>query len=207
MKITVIGATGPTGREITDQLLKAGHEVSALVRDPSRLDLSHPNLTTTVGDVFSDDRLEKAMGASQAVVIALGSGNSLGKTTIRSQGTQRILEIMAKLNITRVLAISAMGTGDSWNQMGMINRLFYALLLKHSRADHEAQEAAITSTRLDWTIIRPSGLTNNPGTGTYLMGEGIRAKTSQIPRADVADCVVRVLNDPSYYRKAITVTN
>jgi len=60
----------------------------------------------------------------------------------------------------------------------MFNKLFFATLLKSSREDHEAQEAAIKESGLDWTVIRPSGLVDTPRTGGYVFGENILAKTS-----------------------------
>ncbi len=79
--------------------------------------------------------------------------------------------------------------------------------LKSTRKDHEAQEAAVKTSGLDWTIIRPSGLTNEPRTGNYSVGENIHAKTYQISRADVADLILNELEKRLWVCKAVTITN
>ena len=114
---------------------------------------------------------------------------------------------MKAQNIQRLLVVSAMGTGESWKTLSLVNKFFYAALLKSSREDHEAQEAAVKESGLDWTIIRPSGLTEEPLTGIYEVGENILAKTSKISRADVADLILKELEDNAFVHKAVTITN
>ncbi len=79
--------------------------------------------------------------------------------------------------------------------------------MKSIRKDHEIQESFVKESKLDWTIIRPSGLTDLALTGVYKIGERIKAKTSQIPRADVADLILKELNEKNNLVKAITITN
>jgi uncharacterized protein YbjT (DUF2867 family) len=80
-------------------------------------------------------------------------------------------------------------------------------LLKSSREDHEGQEAAVKGSGLDWTIVRPSGLTDAPRTGVYDVGENIPANTSRIARADVADLILKELKVNALIGKAVTITN
>lgn len=206
-KIIVFGSTGKTGLEIVKNLLSEGHEVTAFVRDPSRLEINSENLKITTGDIFDREAVSGAVQNQDAVVVALGTGQSLGKSEIRSAGTANVIKAMMNKGIKRLLVISAMGVGESWNDLSLINRLFFATLLKNSRRDHEAQEQHIKATRLDWTIIRPSGLTDDPVTGIYGFGSSIRSGNSRIARADVAHLLHRILDDSSYFRKAITITN
>lgn len=81
------------------------------------------------------------------------------------------------------------------------------MLLKSSREDHEAQEVVVKESGLDWTIVRPSGLTDEPRTGVYEFGENILAKTSKIARADVADLILKELGQNELVQKAVTITN
>jgi uncharacterized protein YbjT (DUF2867 family) len=80
-------------------------------------------------------------------------------------------------------------------------------VLKNARVDHEAQEAAVKASGLDWTIIRPSGLVNTLGAGVHGVGEHIRAKTSRSPRADVADLILNELAEGALLHKAVAITN
>ena len=187
MKLLVFGATGGTGREVVKQALESGYKVTAFVRDPARMPVTDERLTLITGDVFDPASVEQAVQGNDIVVCALGAGSDLKKTTVRTTGTKNIIRGMESHGVKRLFVVTAMGTGESWNDLSLLNKFFYAALLKNSRADHEAQEAAVKESGLDWTIIRPSGLTNDPRTGTYQVGENIPAQTSQIARADVAD--------------------
>ena len=206
MKFTIFGATGNTGLELVKQALEKGHQVTAFVRDPSRFSIKHDQLNIFTGDVFDLASVAEAVQGQDAIVCALGS-SELKKTTVRAEGTANIIQAMKEHGIQRLLVVTAMGTGESWNTLSMVNKLFYATLLKSSREDHEAQETAVKQSELDWTIIRPSGLTDEPRTGVYEVGENILAKTSKIARADVADLIVKELEHNELIHKAVTITN
>ena len=208
MKIAVFGATGGTGNEIVKQALEAGHEVTAFVRDAARLSIQNEKLTVVMGDVFDADSVAKAVQGQDAVVCALGAGSDLKKTTVRTTGTVNMINVMQQANGTkqRLIVVTAMGTGESWDDMSLLNKFFYAVLLKNTREDHEAQEAAIKESGLDWTIIRPSGLSDKPLTGAYHVGQRVSAKTSEISRADVADLILNELEQKIWIGKAITIT-
>ena len=188
------------------QALEKGHQVTAFVRDPSRISIDHNQLNVVTGDVLDPESVAEAVPGHDAVVCALGSSD-LKKTTVRATGTTNIIHAMKQHNVQRLLVVTAMGTGDSWNTLSFINKFFYATLLKSSRADHEAQEAAVKESGVDWTIIRPSGLTDEPRTGVYEVGENILAKTSKIARADVADLILKELEQNALIHKAVTITN
>lgn len=207
MKLAIFGATGKTGIEIVKQSLEQGHDVTAFVRTPSKLTLEHERLTLFTGDAFEEASAAEAIQGQDAVICALGSGMELNKTSIRTTGTINIIKGMQKHAVKRLMVISAMGVGESWDDLSKMNKFIFAFLMKSVRADHEAQEAAVKESGLDWTLIRPSGLTDDPGTGVYDIGENIPAKTSKIPRADVADLIIKELNEKIWVGKGITITN
>jgi len=207
MKIAVFGATGKTGLEIVKQALEGGHNVTAFVRDPARLAIENKNLSVVIGDVFNEASVAQAIKGQDAAVCALGAGSDLKKTTVRANGTVNIIKGMKKNNVKRLMVVTAMGVGESWDTLSLVNKFFFAVLLKSSRDDHEAQEAAVKESGLDWTIIRPSGLVDTPRTGVYDFGENIPAKTSKIARADVADLILKELEQTTHIGKALTISN
>jgi putative NADH-flavin reductase len=207
MNVAIFGSTGKTGIELVKQAIEQGHTVTAFVRDPARLAIENENLTYVTGDVFDASSVVKAVEGQDAVVCALGAGSELKKTTVRTTGTINIINAMQTNNIKRLIVITAMGVGDSWNTLSTINKLFFATLLKSSRVDHETQEAAVKESGLDWTIVRPSGLTETPRTGVYDVGENILATTSKIARADIADLILKELDQNAMIGKAVTITN
>lgn len=206
MKLAIFGATGGTGDELVKQALERGHTVTAFVRNPGQLASLAERLTIITGDVHALANVELAVQGQDAVICALGSRN-LKKTMIRAEGTVNIIAAMQKHNVKRLFVISAMGVGESWNTLSLVNQLFFAVLLNNTRQDHAAQEAAVKASGLEWTIVRPSGLVDTPRTGVYSVGENIRAKTSKIPRADVADLILNDLVQRAWVCKAVTITN
>lgn len=206
MKIVIFGSTGKTGLEITKQAFARGHQVTAFFRDPAKMPLSNDHLTTVTGDVYDLTSVQKAIKGKDAVICTLGS-RDLKKTSIRTIGTKNIIQVMNQTGVQRLIVVSAMGIGESWQTLSFLNKLFFATVLKSSRTDHEAQEAAVKASDLDWTIIRPSGLTDTSRTSQYQVGENIQATTSTIARADVADFILNELDSNSWIGKAVTVTN
>ena len=207
MKIVIFGATGGTGLELVKQALEGGHTVTAFLRDPVRMPLEDKNLKLVTGDVFDSSSVDQAVAGQDAVICALGAGNDLKKTRVRTVGTENIINGMGKHDIKRLVVITAMGVGESWDTLSMMNKLFFATLLKSSRDDHEAQESAVKESGVDWTIIRPSGLQDSPHTGEYDYGENIQVKKSTIARADVADLIIKSLEDDQLIGKAVTISN
>ena len=206
MKVAIFGATGGIGVELVKQALKRGHAVTAFVRDPARLAGQGLDLTIITGDINDRPGVMRCVQGQEAVLCALGA-RDLKPSMVRTSGTINIIHAMQQHNVRRLLVVSAMGISTSWNSLSFVNKLFFATMLRHARTDHEAQESAVKASGLDWTIVRPSGLVNTPGTGVYLVGENIRAKTSKIPRADVADLMLNTLAEGSLLRQAVTITN
>jgi len=206
MKLVVFGATGKTGQEIVKQSLAQGYEVTAFVRDPSKMALEHDDLKIMTGDIFEFTAVTQAIQGQDAVICSLGT-SELGKTTVRSEGTANITKAMKENHVNRLVVVSAMGVAESWSTLSIVNKLFFATLLRSSRQDHEEQEVVVKESDLDWTIIRPSGLTDTPQTESYAIGENIIGKTSKIARADVAHAIIKEIHDNTFVHRAVTITN
>ena len=88
MKFLLIGATGPTGQEIVQQGLAQGHEITALVRDASKITVSGPHLNLVAGDILNPLEVDAAMAGQDAVVCSLGTGVTFKHVTLFSDGTR-----------------------------------------------------------------------------------------------------------------------
>ena len=207
MNLVIFGATGGTGLQVIKAALDQGHTVTAFVRDPNRLSIRNQQLQVVSGDVTDPEAVAQVIHNQDAVICTLGGGRDLKKTTIRTTGTEHIIQAMDEHKVNRLVVVTAMGTGESWDSLSALNKVFFATVLSSARADHENQEKAVKASELDWTIIRPSGLTDGPRTGEYQSGENIRAKSSTIARADVADLILKSLEDDQMIRKALTITH
>lgn len=206
MHVAVFGATGGTGRQVVQQALAAGHRVTALVRNPDRLGIRHDDLTVVVGDVLDADKVTQTLAGADAVVISLGN-TANNPDYIVSQGTQVIVDAMKRLGRPkRIVVVSSLGVGESKDQVPFAFKMLMKTVLKKPMEDKERQEAIIKGSGLDWTIVRPGGLTDGPATGRYKAGLDPKIVAGQVSRADVAAFVLQQLTDDIYLRKAPAIT-
>src|SRR5262245_10485143 len=124
MKIIVFGASGKTGREVVSQALERGHDVTAFVRNPAKLNVSHERLTVAQGDVMNPASVNVAMPGQDAALIAIGHTRYLGPSNTLSHGTQNIIDAMKLHGVRRIVCESALGTGDSTGRLGVYYTLF-----------------------------------------------------------------------------------
>ena len=113
MKIAVFGATGGTGKQVVQQALAAGDQVTALVRDPAKLAVDSANLTVVTGTVLDAAKVEETLQGTDAVVVSLGNTDS-NPDYVVSQGTQVIVDAMKQLGQPkRIIIVSSLGVGES----------------------------------------------------------------------------------------------
>jgi len=207
MTIAVIGGTGKTGRLVVTAALAAGHQVRVLARDPDKIPPAF-GLEFIKGDVLDGGRVMATLTGCEAVVIALGAVKG-GPTDVCSAGTFLVLQAAAKAGTKTVVAISSLGVGDSRLDVPFVFRLIATLFLKKVMADKETQEAMLRASGLSWVILRPTGLTDGPATGTAVTGTGKmmegfaagKVPKGQVSRADVAAFALRAVTDPALAQK------
>jgi putative NADH-flavin reductase len=208
MRIIVFGASGATGRHLVGQALADGHEVTAFVRNASRLDTRTGQLTVVVGDVAEATVVRSAIEGQDGVLSALGAATPLGRDRTLVDGVRHIVRAMEQSGVRRLVYLSFLGVREGRRQLSLVGRYLVApTLLRNVVADHEVKERIIRQSTLDWVIVRPPRLTNGARRGNYRSGLDIRA-TSVIPRisrADLAEFMLRQLSDDAYVRNAPAV--
>ena len=186
MRLLILGATGPTGRNLVDQALGAGHEVTALARNPSRLTIRHPRLAVVAGDATYARTLEDAMGGKDAVLSTLGAGNSL-RSQIASRAVAALIPAMRARALNRVIFLSSFGVGESLEHASLLQRIAFRTLLRQIFADKAKADAMLRASGLGWTLVYPTLLTNGARAGRYRVGERLAMRgMPTISRADVA---------------------
>lgn len=205
MKLAVFGATGGIGTQITEQALAAGHEVTILVRDLARMKIDHEKLYVVIGNVLDPGKVEEAVAGSEAVIITLGN-TSDNPDMVVSSGTEHIIQAMQKQGISRLVAVTSLGVGDSKDQVPLSFKMLMKTVLRKTMEDKERQEELIRHSELDWIIVRPGGLTNGPPTGNYTYGVDPAIMAGQISRADAAEFVLKQLTDDTFLHQATAVT-
>ena len=205
MKIAVFGATGGVGRAFVYQALAAGHTVTALVRDPARLDIQNDNLSLVTGNVLDAAAVAQTVDGAEAVLCTLGN-TANNPDMVVSQGTVEIVAAMATHGVRRLVVISSLGVGESKDQVPFAFKMLMKTVLRKAMQDKEAQEALVKATNLDWTIIRPGGLSNEPASGNYKAGLDRSISAGMVSRADVAAFALQEMVSPQYLHQAPAIT-
>lgn len=202
MKLALFGASGTTGRFVVKEALDRGHEVVALTRNPSKLDIEHDRLTAITGDVLDPAVVEETVAGTDAVISLLGAG--MRRTTLRTDGTRTIVEAMHRQGITRLISQSVFGLGDSADRLPLHWRLLVKpVLLRNAYRDHAGQEAIVVSSGLDWTITRPVSLRDVAPTGHYQHGPASAMDdiTLKIGLTDLARFTLDQLDSDKYMHR------
>lgn len=210
LKMTIFGATGGIGSHLVRQALDAGHQVTAVVRDRARFDVSHPALdVATVPGLTDPDVLRSALESSDAAISGVGPrGRKDGP--VASSTTRGILRAMQASGVRRFLAVSAVPVGPVPEGESFINRRillpFISAFARDVYADLAEMENEIRRSATEWTIVRPPKLVDKPLTGHYrtVIGGNV-PRAYSISRADVAHAMLAALDDPATLRQAIGV--
>jgi kynurenine 3-monooxygenase len=203
MKITVVGGNSGTGAQVVRLAQAAGHTVTCLSRKGAAA--TSNNVQDVVGDATDPAVARSAVDGADAVVITVGG--SAGTDRNRTAVTRSVIAGMQAAGVRRLVVHSSLGVGDSMSLMPAPVRVFARTVLGKTLADHAEQEAAAEASGLDWTIVRPGGLTDDPATGAYVAqstSEG-RSMKNRISRADVAAHIVAILDDPASYGQALAM--
>lgn len=210
MNLLIIGGTGKTGRELIKQGLDKGHCITAIVRNPNKLQINHPNLHIVKGNVLIPHTLEHAFKGQDAVLSALGHKRFFIKTTILSRGTKNIITAMDKHGVNRLLCITSLGINESRYGLGLYYTFFVIpFIIYFYFRDKEKQEKLIRKSGLDWTLIRPGQLTMGKLRTTYKHGEDLGSYifTKMVSRADVAHFILQELETKQYINQCPAITN
>jgi putative NADH-flavin reductase len=219
MKLTVVAATGGIGRQIVTQAVAAGHDVTAVVRNPARVTA---DVRTVQVDMAAADpiALESAIGGSDAVLSCLGP-RTRTEAGVVAPGARSVIEAMSATGVRRIVVVSAapVGTVPSPGRPnppkhdpgeGFVMR--YVLtptikkVLRGNYRDLALMEDLLRDSRLDWTVVRPPRLTDTPLTGKYRTAAGRNLRRGvRVSRADVAHYMLRVLDEQETIRQAMGI--
>jgi putative NADH-flavin reductase len=225
MKLTIFAATGGIGRQILEQAIDAGHDVTAVVRNPQKLPAKLSRQVRVVtADLAAPDpaMLKSAVAGADAVLSGLGA-TSNSEAGVAAQGTRAIAAAMKAAGARRIVVVSAapIGTvpsparpnppkhdpGDGFIMRHVLSPLTKAAFRRHY-ADLAQMEDVLRNSDLEWTAVRPPRLTDKPLTGTYRTARGQNLRRGAfISRADVAHYMLRALDQPETIRQTIGLAN
>ncbi|WP_299088464.1 SDR family oxidoreductase [uncultured Metabacillus sp.] len=197
MKVFVVGANGQIGKQLAQILKESGeHTVRAMVRKDEQMRMFSENgIEAVIADLEgSVDEIAKAASGCDTIVFTAGSGGHTGadKTLlIDLDGAVKTIEAAEKAGINRFIMVSALQAHnrENWNEK----------IKPYYVAKHYADKMLMKSD-LNYTIIRPGGLLNEPGKGKISVGENLMRTT--IPREDVARTIMASLNEEHTYHRS-----
>jgi putative NADH-flavin reductase len=215
MKVLVVGAAGRTGRLVVQEARAAGHEVRALSRSLGPADAAG-GLEVLAADICEPGVADRAVAGMDAAVVALSMVRTSDSpwarittpTDLHTQAANRLLRACEAAGVRRYISVSAHGVGDSraragWGFLALVHSSNIGIAY-NNLAEAEAQ---IRDASLDWTVVRPTRLTHQNGTGRWTADPTLRTSSlARIARTDLARFLVQALTDPTWSRATVSVT-
>jgi putative NADH-flavin reductase len=210
VNIAILGANGRTGRILTQRALTSGHAVTALTRHPEGFPLRDPRLTVCQGDALDPASVDTVIAGKDAVLSVLGAPYGRRPITLYSGGTANIAHAMSRHTVRRLVCVSSTAADNRYDNQGgffferILKPLIAGTIGRTTYADQRRMEAVVSASDLDWTIVRPSGLFETPDVTDYEMTDGYTTGKFT-SRVDLAACMLQLLADGRYLRKAVAV--
>lgn len=207
-RVLVLGANGPTGREVVQQALKRGHCIDALTRHPETFPLQHERLRVVAGDATDPAVIDDAVAATDAVICTIGAAFTLKQVQVYSATARNLIVAMEHHQKRRLIVVTSAGVRRSRHQSGVAQVTAYTLM-RHVLGrtvydDMVKMETLISASDLDFTVVHPPGLVSVPGRGYSMAADEIEGNLCA--REDLAKHLVDQLTDNRFVRGVTAVT-
>ncbi|MGI9288123.1 MAG: NAD(P)-dependent oxidoreductase [Pseudomonadales bacterium] len=216
LNILVVGATGGTGRATVEKLLSEGHNVTAFSRSASLLADGSDRLVTINGDATDSAALDSAMCDQDVVIVTLGIsenplrvrffGTARTHGNIRSAGTRNVIAAMRKHHVQRLIVQSSFGVGETRGLLGLVDQLFFKLILKPQIADTEEQEKVVRDSGVDWVIAQPVHLIDEDSDAIPFLSTNGQARVMKVARKSVAKFLALAARESAYIGKSVAIS-
>jgi uncharacterized protein YbjT (DUF2867 family) len=202
MRITVIGATGRTGRHVVNEGLRRGYEITAFTRRPEALPDPSGLAAVVPGDGRDPDAVRRAVTNADAVIAIVTAGTRKGPHP--AAAVSRVLSrAMAQQGVRRLVVTSVYPiVADRPRLPVAVLRLVFA----SAYADVAEMEAIVSGSSLDWTIVRLNRLTDKPARGGIRTSRGLLDRPSAMSRADAATTLLDIVADQTTIQAAINAS-
>ena len=207
-RLLILGANGPTGRQTVRQALDRGYRVEALTRPPEDFPITHERLRVRAGDATNPEVIDAAVAAVDAVICTIGASFTLQPVQVYSATTRLVVMAMKRHGRRRLIVVTSEGVDPLHQRDGLANKLSFTLMRRiFGRTvydDMVTMEALVWGTDLDWTIVRPPGLTDEPGRGYAVAETSIEG--GFLAREDLGAMLLDQLTDDRFVQKIAAVT-
>lgn len=203
MKLIVFGATGGVGKLFVQQAIEKGHEVTAFVRSPEKMNIEGVQIIQ--GDAFDAKLVADAIQGMDAVVSCLGSTKGPGKDTSLGRMGHNIAQGMKAAGVKRLAYCASAGVDGEIP--GLMGKLIMKMLEKPLK-DHRAALNYLLANDVVYTVARPYSLKDGTLEENYSEAfEGVPTSSRSIPRASVAHFLVKVLEDSKYDNTSVALAS
>ncbi len=209
MRLAIFGASGRTGQPLVEKAIAAGHQVTALVRNPAKLTVTDPQITVITGDALDPQAVEQTIADADAVISVVGQSKG-APADLQTRITKNIVAAMDRHHVKRLISLTGAGVAAPQDRPKLINHIIkLALKLFSGQVLHDAEQhaAVIQQSDLDWVIVRGPVLTSDPPKGSYRVGWVGVNTASRITRADLAEFLLHAVSDSRYLRQMPMVSN
>jgi putative NADH-flavin reductase len=203
-QITIFGASGRSGLILTCLLLDKGYRVKALVRNPLKLSIEHPNLSVIKGNIGQKEAIGQAIEGSDVVVSVMGHVKG-SKPLFQTMAMMDIMEIMKAKGRKRLVVLTGSGIEMPQDKRSLGNTLLTFLIMNVAPArfyDGVEQCKRIMASNLDYTIVRAPLLTMQKPKGIYKTGHLKLGFFSHISRHDVAGFICKIIEQQLFIKDA-----
>jgi len=204
MRLAVFGGSRGIGARLLPQAVEREWGVKALARSSTSIP-EIPGVQVVQGDVLDPGAVFRTVDGCDAVIVTLGKTKG-NPPEVCSKGTAIIVPVMEKLGVRRLIVVTSMGVGESADQVPFFFKLVAKTVLRKQMQDKERQEEIVRQSGLDWTIVRPGGLTDEAASGSYRVGVDPEIRASRISREDVARVLLDQVESREWVHQAPCVT-
>jgi nucleoside-diphosphate-sugar epimerase len=216
MKVLVVGSTGGSGRRVVEQLLSAGHEVTAFSRNADRVESRSERLRFLNGDATNPEEIERAVAGQDAVVVTLGItenplrvrllGPARTRPDVRSAGTRNVISAMRKHGVRKLVVQTSYGVGATRDRLRFADRLFFKLILAPQIADTERQNHDVTESDLDWVIAQPVHLTDEAKDDMPFVSTEGETNEMKVSRGSVGRFLASAVESSNFLRRSVALS-
>jgi putative NADH-flavin reductase len=210
LRVSIFGASGATGQRLTLACLRAGYNVTALLRHPETFALRQA-VTVVPGDARDLNAVRRAIIGADVVLSALGARSPFADDDTLQLAIPLIIAAMKEAGVRRIIALGSAGARPGalshqshlrrWIATGM-----QRILLRHPVAAQQSQWQALSTSGLDFTMPMPPMLTNRPGRGQYRTDpDALPRNATQISRDDVADFMMQQIEGVDWIGKSVYI--
>jgi len=208
MRVAIFGATGAIGGHVLEHAGRAEHEVTAMVRDPSRVEVTeHGPSRVLTGDIAKRDDVHEAIAGAEAVISALGpSSNRREEVDLFEMWARNVVAAMESHRVRRLVLLSGAAVALPGERKALADRVastVVRLLVRNVVAAKQRELEIVAASTLDWIAVRPPRVVKGPPTGRWEAGTDLRVgPRSRITRSDLGAFLVSQLTDDLWIRQA-----